>query len=352
MGYERAVRASRLLSVLLLLQNRGRVTARELADELEVSIRTIYRDMEALSAAGVPVYADRGPDGGYSLLEGYRTHLTGMTAEEADALALSGMPEAAAELGLGRVLAAAQLKVQAALPGELSDRAGRIAERFHLDAPGWFREADHVPTLTGVADAVWNQRVLRVRYRRWATGGREPEVDRELEPLGLVLKAGTWYLVASPHGDPGDPGVDGPAPSRSASGGEPRTYRVARILDLETLDVRFDRPADFDLWKFWHRRTQELTDALYQAEATVRLSPRAMQLAPALLRPHTARALAEGTWPADEDGWVRAVIPIESLAHARSELLALGAEVEVLAPTALREQMADVARSLAGIYAG
>ncbi|WP_328302216.1 helix-turn-helix transcriptional regulator [Actinomycetospora sp. NBC_00405] len=332
------MRASRLLSVLLLLQNRGRVTARELADELEVSIRTIYRDMDALSASGVPVYADRGPDGGYSLLEGYRTHLTGMTAEEADALALSGMPEAAAELGLGRVLAAAQLKVQAALPGELSDRAGRIAERFHLDAPGWFREADHVPTLTGVADAVWNQRVVRVRYRRWATGGREPEVERELEPLGVVLKAGTWYLVALPHGS--DPGAT------------PRTYRVARILALETLDVRFDRPEDFDLWKYWHRRTQELTDALYQAEATVRLSPRAMELAPALLRPHTARALAEGSWPTDDDGWVRAVIPIESLAHARSELLGLGAEVEVLAPVALREQMADVARTLAGLYAG
>jgi predicted DNA-binding transcriptional regulator YafY len=336
MGYDYPVRASRLLSVLLLLQNRGRVTARELADELEVSIRTIYRDMDALSASGVPVYADRGPDGGYSLLEGYRTQLTGMTAEEADALALSGMPGAAAELGLGRVLAAAQLKVQAALPGELSDRAGRIAERFHLDAPGWFREADHVPTLTGVADAVWNQRVLRVRYRRWATGGREPEVERELEPLGLVLKAGTWYLVARPHEAGPDTG--------------PRTYRVARVLDLETLDVRFDRPDDFDLWKYWHRRTQELTDALYQAEATVRMSPRALELAQVRLSPHTARALAEGSWPADEDGWVRAVIPIESLAHARGELLALGADVEVLAPPALREQMIETAHALAALY--
>ncbi|GAA4871938.1 helix-turn-helix transcriptional regulator [Actinomycetospora straminea] len=331
------MRASRLLSVLLLLQNRGRLTARELADELEVSIRTIYRDMDALSASGVPVYADRGPDGGYSLLEGYRTHLTGMTAEEADALALSGMPEAAAELGLGRVLAAAQLKVQAALPGELSDRAGRIAERFHLDAPGWFREADHVPTLTGVADAVWNQRVLRVRYRRWATGGREPEVERELEPLGLVLKAGTWYLVAVPSGEPG---------------ATPRTYRVARILHLETLDVRFERPEGFDLWKYWHQRTQELTDALYQAEATVRFSPQALELASVVLTPHTARALTEGTWPADADGWVEAVIPIESIAHARHELLALGADVEVLAPLALREQMAGVAHALAGMYGG
>ena len=141
------MRASRLLSLLLILQSRGRMTARELADEFEVSIRTIYRDMDALSASGVPVYADRGPDGGYSLLEGYRTQLTGMSAEEADSLALAGMPGSAAELGLGRVLAAAQLKVQAALPTELAERSRRIAERFHLDAPGWFREADHVPTL-------------------------------------------------------------------------------------------------------------------------------------------------------------------------------------------------------------
>lgn len=332
------MRASRLLSLLLMLQTRGRMTAQQLATELEVSIRTIYRDMDALSESGVPVYADRGPDGGYSLLEGYRTRLTGLTAEEADALALSGMPEAAAELGLSRVLTAAQLKVHAALPAELSDRAGRIAERFHLDAPGWFREADHVPTLTGVADAVWNQRVIRVRYHRWATGGREPEVERELEPLGVVLKAGTWYLVAAPH----EPDPDTPA--------GPRTFRVARVRSLETLDVHFTRPSGFDLWRFWNQRTSALTEALYQAEATVRLSPDGLALAPVALRPHTARALAEGPWPADDDGWVTAVIPIESLAQARSELLALGAEVEVLEPVALRDRMRDAAAGLSALY--
>lgn len=341
------MRASRLLSLLLMLQSRGRITAREMAEELEVSIRTIYRDMDALSASGVPVYADRGPDGGYSLLEGYRTQLTGLTAEEADALAVSGMPEAAAELGLGRVLAAAQLKVTAALPSELSDRAGRIAERFHLDAPGWFREADQVPTLTGVADAVWNQRALRVRYRRWSTGGTEEaggelEVDRELDPLGLVLKAGVWYLVAAPH-----------------DGREPRTYRVARILELETLDVRFERPDGFDLWAYWHRRNGEVgrrephAAARYQAEATIRLSPRGLELAPVVLRPHTARAIAEGVEgpeSPDDDGWTRVTIPIESLAVARSELLGLGAEVEVVRPAALRDRMREAASSLASLY--
>ncbi len=323
------MRASRLLSLLLLLQSRGRMTARELADELEVSIRTIYRDMDALTESGVPVYADRGPDGGYSLLEGYRTQLTGMSAEEADSLALSGMPGAAAELGLGRVLAAAQLKVQAALPTELAERSRRIAERFHLDAPGWFREADHVPTLTGIADAVWNQRVVRVRYQRWG----DEEVERELEPLGIVLKAGVWYLVARPHGTD-----------------EPRTYRVARVLELETLDGRFDRPEGFDLWRYWNERSSELTAALYQAEAAVRLSPWGTELAPVVLRPHTARALAERDWPVDGDGWTCAVIPIESIAAARSELLALGAEVEVVSPAALRDQMREAASALSALY--
>ena len=189
-----------------------------------------------------------------------------MTAEEADALALSGMPEAAAELGLGRVLAAAQLKVQAALPTELSDRAGRIAERFHLDAPGWFREADHVPTLTGVADAVWNQRVLRVRYRRWATGGREP-------------RGGARARTARRSCSRPAPGTSSPAARRRPTRRRAPTASPASST-LETLDARFDRPEGFDLWKFWHQRTEELTDALYQAEATVRFSPRALELAP------------------------------------------------------------------------
>jgi predicted DNA-binding transcriptional regulator YafY len=323
------VRASRLLSLLLMLQSRGRMTARELADEFEVSIRTIYRDMDALTASGVPVYADRGPDGGYSLLEGYRPQLTGMSAEEADQLALAEMSAPAAELGLGRVLAAAQLKVQAALPNELAERSRRIAERFHLDAPGWFREADHVPTLTGIADAVWNQRVVRIRYRRWG----EDEVEVELEPLGIVLKTGVWFVVAAPH-----------------EGGSVRTYRVSQVLSLETLDGRFERPEGFDLWRHWNERTSPLSSALYPVEAAVRLSPAGMAQAPLALRPHTARALTERGWPLDDDGWTCAVIPIESIASARAELLALGAEVEVVSPAVLREQMREAAAALAGLY--
>src|SRR5215216_1881310 len=253
------MRASRLLSILLLLQTRGRMTAQELADELEVSLRTIYRDVDSLSAAGVPLYGDRGPAGGYQLLGGYRTRLTGMSADEADSLFLAGLPGPAAELGLGEVLAAAQLKFLAALPPELRSRAGRIRERFHLDAPAWFHVGERPNCLTEVADAVWDQRLIRVRYERWGHG----EVERTLQPLGVVLKAGSWYLVA---------GVDGQA----------RTYRISRILNLETLDEQFERPVDFDLAGYWSMYQREFQERLFSGKAKIRLSPHGLELLPLL----------------------------------------------------------------------
>src|SRR5437870_3876306 len=192
------MRASRLVSVLLLLQSRGGQTAAELARELEVSVRTIHRDVDALSASGVPIYAERGPHGGIRLVEGYRTRLTGMTAEEAEALFLSGLPGPAAELGLGTAVAAAQLKVTAALPTELRSRASRLVERFHLDAGAWFSGNEPVPHLATVSEAVWASRRLEIAYRR-----DDGAVSRVLEPLGIVLKAGIWYLIAAPRASRG-----------------------------------------------------------------------------------------------------------------------------------------------------
>src|SRR4051812_22368442 len=179
------MRASRLINLLLLLQTRGQMTAAQLAQELEVSERTVHRDIEALSAAGVPVYALRGPHGGVALVDGYRTRLTGMTGEEAEALFLSGVPGPAAELGLGTVMAAARLKVLAALPPELRSRASRLVERFHLDVTGWFQTGEETPLLSVLSEQVWESRSVDVTYER-----HDRAVERRLQPLGLVLKAG------------------------------------------------------------------------------------------------------------------------------------------------------------------
>jgi predicted DNA-binding transcriptional regulator YafY len=315
------VKSSRLLTILLLLQTRGRMTAAQLAEELEVSVRTVYRDIESLHMAGVPLYADAGHFGGYQLLAGYRTRLTGLSAAEAQALFLSGIPGPATELGLGSVLAAAQLKLRAALPPELRAQAERMQSRFHLEAPGWYAQDDDVPHLPQVADAVWHSRVLDIRYRRW----KEPtDVDRRLEPYGLVLKAGRWYIVAGPG---------------------PRTYRIDQILELAVRDEEFLLPEDFDLAGYWQRYQADFHARLYREEAVVRISP----VAASHLTGAAAQALSD-TGTAEPDGWTRAVLPIESLDHAHGVFLALGTDIEILGPPDLRARLAETSRALAALY--
>jgi predicted DNA-binding transcriptional regulator YafY len=321
------MKASRLVSILLLLQTRGRLTARQLADALEVSVRTVYRDVESLGAAGVPVYGEPGHDGGYQLLDGYRTRLTGLTEGEADSLFLAGLPTAAADLGLAGPAAAAALKLMAALPEAMRERAGRVAARFHLDAPAWYREeADHAPHLATVADAVWRQRALRVRYLRWA----EPhEITRTVLPYGLVLKAGAWYLVARTNE-------------------RMRTYRVSRLLDVEPLDEGFERAEDFDLAGYWRGHLRRFDQERYRASATLRISPGGFDGLETLLEPAAARAARRTAGEPGADGWRRVVIPIESVERALPDLLRLGPEVEVVEPPELREriiQALDAARA-------
>ncbi|MCX2925739.1 helix-turn-helix transcriptional regulator [Streptomyces sp. NEAU-W12] len=322
----RPVRADRLLSLLLLLQNRGRMTAPELAAELEVSVRTVYRDVEALGAAGVPVRAERGPEGGYRLVEGYRTRLTGLTDAEAGSLFLAGLPGPAGELGLGAVLASAQLKVEAALPGELAGQARQVRERFHLDAPAWFRDADPVPLLESVARAVWERRVLRARYRRW-----RGEVRREMRPLGLVLKGGIWYLVALAED-------------------AVRTYRVSRFQAVEETGDLFTRPAGFDLAAYWAESARRLETALQQGTARLRLSPRGQKLLPMRFGAAGVRALAD-SGPPDGEGWVEVRLSVESEAVATGDLLRLGTDAEVLGPAELRRAVAEAVAVLAKRYA-
>jgi predicted DNA-binding transcriptional regulator YafY len=290
------VRASRLVSLLLLLQTRGQLTAAEIADRMEVSIRTVHRDVASLAAAGVPVEAVRGPAGGYRLAGGYRTRLTGLTADEAEALFAAGMPGPAAELGLGHELAAARLKLLAALPSELQERASRAARLFHLDARGWFRAEDRVPHLPELSAAVWRGCRVRMRYREGAK-----TVRRTVDPLGLVLKGGAWYLVAH----------------RTAG---MRVYRVSRVASVRALDDQFDRPSGFELAAFWEEWSRAFEDSRPRVEVTVR----------------------------GGDG--ERTLVFESLAEAHRAVLRGGARFEVLEPAELRTRVAETVRELAAIY--
>jgi predicted DNA-binding transcriptional regulator YafY len=307
------MRASRLVSFLLVLQTRGQLTAVELAERLEVSERTVQRDAQALAAAGVPIVSVRGPAGGYRLDRGYRTKLTGLDAAEAEALFVGP----AAELGLGRELAAARLKLLASLPADLQERAGRAARLFHVDTRGWFREEDRVPHLPVIAGALWRGRRLDIRYREGAA-----VVSRRLHPLGLILKAGVWYLLAQRRG-------------------EERVYRVSRIVSARERAEPCARPADFDLAAAWTSRSEEFERSQRsrpQIEVTVRV-PRSQVR---YLR--AARVVEDGEQPT-------VIARFDGLDHAFRALLSYGAQAEVLAPRALRERIAAAAAETVSLYA-
>ena len=321
------MRASRLVSLLLLLQTRGQMTAPDLAEELEVSVRTVHRDVEALSEAGVPIFAERGPHGGIKLVDGYRTRLTGMTADEASALFLSGMPGPAAELGLGTVVTAARLKVLAALPPELRNRASRLVERFHLDASGWFTESAPVPNLGILAEAVWETRRIEISYDR---GDRS--VLRELEPLGLVIKAGIWYLVAR-------------------TDGQVRTYRVSRVLSARLLDERFARPDEFDLASFWSESSAAYERDVPRKDVIARVHPQRLGRLASIIGGR-AMSLADRLDDPDPEGWIRLRLRLEWPEEIPAILLGMGSDLEALSPPEIRTDMLEAAQRVIQRYAG
>ncbi|MFE2885813.1 MULTISPECIES: helix-turn-helix transcriptional regulator [unclassified Streptomyces] len=324
------MRAARLIKMVLLLQSRATMTAAELAQELEVSERTVTRDAQALSEAGVPVYAERGRAGGYRLVGGYRTRLTGLARSEAEVLFLSGVPGALREMGLEDAASAARLKVSAALVPSLSDASHTAAQRFHLDAPAWFREPRTPDLLPVVADAVWDDRKVVARYRRG-----DDEVERPLEPYGLVLKAGVWYLCA-----------------RVADRDAFRVYRIDRFTAVERQgEERFVRDEGFDLPAFWDERAEQFARSILRAEVVVRLSADGARRLPYAVDPAAAReALKAADAPRNDDGWVTVTLPVESEEVARGQLAELGPEVEVLAPESLRARFATDAARLAELY--
>jgi predicted DNA-binding transcriptional regulator YafY len=324
------MRAARLIKMVLLLQSRPAMTAAELARELQVSERTITRDAQALSEAGVPVYAERGRAGGYRLVGGYRTRLTGLARGEAEALFLSGVPGALSEMGLADVASAARLKVSAALAPSVRDAPRAAAQRFHLDAPAWFREPEAPALLPLIAEAVWDDRRVRARYRR---GDRE--VERELEPYGLVLKAGVWYLCARVEAD---------------GGGAFRTYRIDRFVGAERLTDRFSRDEGFDLPGFWADQAERFARSILRSEVVVRLSEAGVRGLPHAVEPVAARDALATAGEADERGWVTVTLRVESQVVAHAQLTALGAEAEVVSPEPLRGRFAEDAARLAELY--
>jgi predicted DNA-binding transcriptional regulator YafY len=317
--------ASRLLQILMLLQARGRLTAPQLAEAMEVSTRTILRDIDQLSAAGVPLWGERGRQGGFQLREGWSTQLTGMTEPEANALLLSGLPGPATELGLGSAAASARLKMVASLPPAWREQADRVGQRLHVDPIDWYRAPDTPRFLREAADAVWQGKRIRVRYESW-----QATTERELDPLGLVLKAGAWDLVARP--------VDRE---------EARTYRLASMLSLAVTSRAVKRPRGFDLARTWEASSKRFEADLRRLQARLRVSPRGMNRLrngrlPMVVLPQAPRARA--------DDWQEVMLSLESVEQGALQLLAFGPELEVLEPLALREEVKEQVRRFGAMY--
>ena len=327
------MRADRLIALALLLQARGRMTAEDLAERLEVSVRTVYRDLDALSAAGVPVYADRGPHGGIALPDGYRVDLTALNPHEASALFLSAVPGRLADLGVGQVLEGALRKLSAALPPDTRQHAERARQRVHVDPRGWFGTAEPVPHLHTIQDALSQDRRLLLHYVR-PTGAA---VSRLVDPLGLVVKVSVWYLVAS-----------------LVEADELRVFRVSRLREVTISDEPAQRPPGFDLPTYWDDWCAHFGRTLPQYPVTLRVAP---DFLPELHRrlwrvgqsdvPRDAAGLSAGA-----DGWVTLPpVDMEHFEQALEGVLSAGSQVEVVDPPALRQAVAEHAGALATRYA-
>jgi len=319
------MRADRLLSVLLLLQVHRRLTARELAKRLEVSERTIHRDMEALSAAGFPVFAERGSGGGWMLVEGYKTNLTGLNKDEIQALFLAKPLRLLADLGLAKASDAAMIKLSAALPSAHRDNAEHARQRIHIDITGWNRSDDAARLLPVLQQAVWQERKLKFTYER---SGCDPVERLVADPLGLVAKGSVWYLVAAVDGDI-------------------RSYRVSRVLSAELTDEPCVRPKGFDLAEHWEQSTVSFKAQLPRYQATVRAHPDVfprMSFAGRFAR-------IEHAAPPDSDGWIRVAMRFDVEEMACEYALSFGSKMEVLEPETLREKVIAAAKDVITFYA-
>src|SRR5581483_858296 len=294
------MRADRLVSILLLLQIYQHMTARQLAERLEVSERTILRDMEALSTAGIPVYAERGVGGGWSLVEGYTTNLTGLNESEIQALFLTRPPKLLADLGLDKASDAALIKLFAAIPSTSRTGADYARQRMHIDVTGWNRPEEASPLLSSIQDAVWRERKMYMTYRR----GECESIERLVDPLGLVAKGSVWYLVAAADVDI-------------------RSYRISRIQDVRVTDESVTRPAAFDLVEFWEKSSVEFRKQLPRYNTTIRVSSQVAHL----LQYLGMFSKVEQMNAPDDDGYRTVVMRFQFEHEAAQCLIRLGKHV-------------------------
>ena len=321
------MRADRLLSILLLLQVNRKLTAGQLARRLEVSPRTIHRDMEALSMAGVPVYAERGGDGGWVLPDSFRTEVTGLTDSEVQALFLSLPARLLADLGLERAADGALVKVLAALPTAARRDAEFMRQRIHIDGVGWHGDQEAVPALATLQEALWQERCVRITYQGAGRCGESAAVQRDIDPFGLVAKGRLWYLVA---------GV----------GEDRRTYRVSRVQAVEILDQPSRRPPDFDLAAAWSESSTAFVANLPTYAATVRVAPEAL---PMVWIPGYYAQVQTQSEP-DADGWITLQLQLQTPDNACRYVLGFGPQMEVIAPPELRQRVIEAAESITRFY--
>lgn len=320
------MRADRLLSLLMLLETRGKMTARHLAEELEVSERTIYRDIVALNTSGVPIYTEDGPGGGISLVESYSTDLTGLNSEEVRALAMLNIPEPLVKLGVGRELKAAMLKLSAALPITSRENETRTRQRIHLDASWWFEPEEPVPHLYTIQQALFQERNLHLIWREFRTN-----VAQVLSPYGLVAKSNTWYLVAG-HQD------------------HIRVLRVSKIIEAQMLEESFEYPQEFNLPAFWKYWCEDFKKNRPVFMVIARVSAELIAHLPRIFGEHTEDILAQAG-KADELGRILLTLPFESFESARTRILGLGQAIEVLEPLSLKMSVIDFAHQIENLYA-
>ncbi len=320
------MRADRLISIVMLLQTRERMTADEISRELEVSPRTIYRDITSLNSAGIPIYTDRGPGGGIALLESYRTSLTGMSEDEAKALFMMSIPQALVELGFGQKLKSAFLKLSVALPPQQQMVQMHTQQRIYLDSTPWTQKDEPAPHIGIIHQAVWQDKLVRLVYQ----GSFDTKIEAEIEPLGLVAKMNTWYLVGKDRG-------------------YFRVIKIADILQVQTLTQSFNRDAEFDLatfWKEWCKASQERR-SVYIVQ--IKVAPE-LRSKLHLYLGEAAKYTISDTEPGDGGGWSVVTIVYENFFRARESILNFGNAAEVLEPEALKLSVIDFAKHIIDFY--